>query len=174
MKLVHWTRFTWDLARLPEIDLSLDPHYHIRTATREDEKNVRNVILSAFSLDMDWADTLKRLLQRFTDQIDDVFAQKDIHCLVVTHGSRIIGASVHDVREDTENHLVSGPSILNEYRNRGLGTALLYRSLLALRDAGVQQAYGVTKSTSPATKFIYRKFNSTSAPYDMEPQLVDS
>lgn len=174
MKLVHWTRFTWDLARLPEIEMSLDSHYHIRAATRDEEKTVRNVIFSAFSLDMDWADTLKRLSQRFSDQIDEVFAHKDVHCLVVTHGSRIIGASVHDLREDTENHLVSGPAILNEYRSRGLGSALLYRSLLALREAGVLHAFGVTKSNSPATKFIYRKFNSTSAPYDLEPQLIDT
>jgi predicted N-acetyltransferase YhbS len=177
MKLVHWTRFSWDLARLPEIELGLDSHYHIRAATRDEEKTVRNVIFSAFSLDMDWADTLKRLRQRFEDNIDEAFAHKtnkEVHCIVLTHGSRIIGASVLNVSSDAENHLISGPSILNEYRNRGLGSALLYRSLLALREAGVVQALAVTKSNVPAAKFIYTKFNSVNAPYDLEPQLVDT
>src|SRR5438874_2159359 len=123
MKLVHWSRFSWELAKLPEIEIALDSHYHIRAATRDEEKTVRNVIFSAFSLDMDWADTLKRMRQRFEEEIDEVFSHKEVHCLVITHGSRIIGASVLDVRKDAENHLLSGPAILNEYRNRGLGSA---------------------------------------------------
>lgn len=174
MTLVRWTRFSWNLAKVPEVELGLDPHYHIRAATRDDQRVVSNVIFSAFSLDMDWADTLKRLSARFAEEIEAVFSHKEVHCLVVTHGSRIIGASALDIREDAENHLVSGPAILNEYRNRGLGTALLYRSLLALRDVPLPMAYGVTKSNAPAAKFIYTKFNSVSTPYDREPQLVDT
>jgi len=177
MKLVQWTRFSWDLARLPEIEPGLDPHYHIRPATRDEEKTVHDVIFSAFSLDMDWADTLKRLSRRFEGEIDEVFSHKlhrEVHCLVITHGSRIIGASALEVGKESENHLISGPAILNEYRNRGLGSELLYRSLLALREAGVEHAFGVTKSNVPAAKFIYPKFNSSNTPYDLELQLVDS
>lgn len=174
MKLVRWTRFTWDLTKLQAEKGDLESRYHFRGATPEDEKAVRTVISSAFSLDMDWSDTLKSMRDHFEAQIDKVFTDKEVHCVVVTHGSRIIGASACDITKEAENHLLSGPCILSEYRNRGLGTHLLLRSLLSLREAGLTEARGVTKYNVPAAKFIYPKFNSVSTPYDFEPELVGS
>lgn len=172
MKLVRWMRFTWELSKLPALKGELDSHYHVRVATADDEKSVRSVIASAFSLDMDWSDTLKNLREHFEAQIDNVFEEKEVPCMLVLHGSRIIGASALNTAKESENHLVSGPCILSEYRNRGLGTTLLYRSLQLLRDAGLEKAHGITKSNVPAAKFIYPKFNSASTPYDFEPELV--
>ena len=172
MKLVRWMRFTWDLSKLPPLKGEVDSHYPIRVANQDDEKSVRSVISSAFSLDMDWSDTLKSLRDHFEAQIDKVFTEKEVPCVVVLHGTRIIGASSLDTNKDAENHLLSGPCVLNEYRNRGLGTTLLHRSLMFLRDAGMDKARGVTKYNVPAAKFIYPKFNSVSEQYDIEPQLV--
>lgn len=165
-------RFTWDLKKLPAADAGVDSHYHIRVATHEDEKAVRSVISSAFSLDMDWSDTLKSLRDHFEAQIDRVFDGKEVPCIVISHGSRIIGASALATENDAENHLLSGPCVLSEYRNRGLGTQLLRRSLQFLGDTGVEKAHGVTKHNVPAAKFIYPKFNSVSGTYDFEPELV--
>ena len=172
MKLVRWLRFSWDLTKLPAAKSELESHYHIRVATLEDEKSVRSVIASAFSLDMNWSDTLKSLREHFEAQIDRVFVEKDVPCVVISHGARIIGASALDPARDAENHLLSGPCILSEYRNRGLGTTILYRSLELLRDSGLETARGITKNNVPAAKFIYPKFNSVSTPYDFEPELV--
>lgn len=172
MKLVRWMRFTWDLSKLPPLKSEGDSHYPIRVATPDDEKSVRSVISSAYSLDMDWSDTLKSLRDHFEAQIDKVFTEKEVPCIVVQHGARIIGASSLDLNKEAENNLLSGPCVLNEYRNRGLGTTLLHRSLLLLRDAGLGRARGVTKYNVPAAKFIYPKFNSTSEQYDIEPELV--
>lgn len=172
MKLVRWMRFTWDLSKLPALNSTAAANYPIRVATHDDEKSVRSVISSAFSLDMDWSDTLKSLRDHFEAQIDKVFTEKDVPCIVILHGSRIIGASSLDLGKDAENHLLSGPCVLSEYRNRGLGTTLLHRSLLLLRDAGLDKARGVTKYNVPAAKFIYPKFNSVSEQYDIEPELV--
>jgi predicted N-acetyltransferase YhbS len=174
MKLVRWLRFTWDLAKLPAMEGAVDSHYHIRTATPEDEKVVRGVIASAFSLDMDWSDTLKNLREHFETQIEQVFEEKEVPCIVVSHGSRIIGASALSTNRDADNHLLSGPCILNEYRNRGLGTQVLRRSLQFLKDAGLGTAHGVTKHNVPAAKFIYPKFNSVNETYEFEPELVGS
>lgn len=174
MKLVRWTRFTWELAKLPPVDLSIDSHYHIRPITKDEDRLIRNVVISAFSLDMDWADTLKTVQEKFESEMGEVFERKEAFGLAVTHGARVIGASIIDVEPDAANHLVSGPSILVEYCNRGLGSALLYQSLQFLRDHGVTKAYGVTKNNSPAAKFIYPKFGSSSEQYDPEPQLVGS
>ena len=171
MKLVRWIRFTWDLSMLPALKTGA-AQYAVRMATPEDEKSVRSVISSAFSLDMDWSDTLKNLRDHFEAQIDKVFTEKEVPCVVILHGSRIIGASSMDTTKEAENNLLSGPCVLNEYRNRGLGTTLLHRSLSLLRDAGLGKARGVTKYNVPAAKFIYPKFNSVSEQFDIEPELA--
>lgn len=171
MKFVRWLRFTWDLAKLPDT-CEIDSHYRIRAATREDEETVRKVINRTFSLDTDWANTLKQVCDTLESQLDEVFRHREPPCLVVTHGARIIGASVLATADGCENNLLSGPCILIEYRSRGIGTALLHRSLVALRDAGLAHAYGVTKEGVPAAKFIYPKFHSVSVEHDFDPQLV--
>jgi predicted N-acetyltransferase YhbS len=174
MKLVRWTRFTWDLANLPEEGSVLEPHYHIRPVTKDEEKTVRSVIASSFALDMNWSDTLKTMKDWLDAQLDAVFAHKVAPCLVVTHGTRVIGASPLDPNKESDCHLVSGPCILNEYRNRGIGTELLYQSLFALKEAGFERARGITKSNVPVAKFVYTKFNSVSEPFEFEPVLARS
>ncbi len=172
MKLVRWTRFTWDSAKLPEEGSVLDPHYHIRPVARDEEKVVRSVIASSFALDMNWSDTLKTMKDWLEERLDEVFEHKVPPCLVVTHGSRVIGASALDADRESECHLISGPCILNEYRNRGIGTELLFQSLHALREAGFEQVRAITKSNVPVAKFVYTKFNSVSEPWEFEPVLA--
>ena len=172
MKLVRWTQFTWDLAKLPAVEIALAPNYAIRQATAEEHKIVHKTIFSAFSLDMDWSDTLKILQDRLEAEIGRIFEQKKIiDCLVVTHGSRVIGASALDTRPDAENHLLTGPAILSEYRNRGIGSKLLYGSLQALREAGLVRAQGIIKDNVLAAKYVYPKFDSSNAPCEYAPRL---
>lgn len=172
MKLVRWTRFTWDLAKLPAAGGVLDSHYHIRPVTRDEEKTVRAVISSSFALDMNWSDTLKYMEDWLDARLDEVFGHKVAPCLVVTHGTRIIGASPLDTNKEAECHLVSGPCILNEYRNRGIGTELLFQSLNTLREAGFEKARAITKSNVPVAKFVYTKFSSVGEPWEFEPVLA--
>ena len=174
MKLVSWTRFTWDLAMLPAEGCDLEAHYHIRPVTRDEEKTVRAVIWSSFALDMNWSDTLKTMKDWLEARLDEVFDHKVIPCLVVTHGNRVIGASPLDPNPEAECHLVSGPCILNEYRNRGIGSELLYQSLYALQQAGFEKAIAITKSNLPVAKFVYTKFNSVGEPWEFEPSLARS
>jgi len=174
MKLVRWTRFTWDLTKLDDVIMEPDLPYRIRGAAKEEKGAVRDVITGAFSLDMDWNDVMASLRERFEEAVDEAFSHKEIRCLVLTNGSRFIGASALDSDVGAENHLLSGPCVLNEYRNRGFGSVLLYHSLVKLRDAGVTQAHGVTRQHGPAAKFLYPKFHSVSGPYNSEPQLVGS
>ena len=92
--------------------------------------------------------------------------------LVLTHGPRIIAASVLNTEVDADSHLVSGPCVLSEYCNRGLGTALLHASLLQLREAGLTKAAAITKENTAAGKFVYRKFGAESASCEYSPALV--
>jgi N-acetylglutamate synthase-like GNAT family acetyltransferase len=160
------------MAGLPAEGTALGDHYHIRPATRDEEKTVRAVVSSAFALDMNWSDTLKHMQEWIEARLDEVFEHKVTPCLVATHGTRIIGASPLDPHIEAECHLVGGPCVLNEYRNRGIGTALLFQSLHALREAGFERVHGIAKANIPAAKFVFTKFGSTSEPWEFEPALV--
>jgi GNAT superfamily N-acetyltransferase len=173
MKLVRWKRFTWDLSKLPPADSTLPAHYAVRPAMKEDVKPAHDVIFSAFSLDAAWSDTLKSFRARLEAQLDGAFAKPDPSVLVITHGQRIIAASLLSADPGGENHLLSGPCVLAEYRNRGLGTALLRKSLEYLRDAGLTTAFGVCKEMAPTAKFVYRKFGSTSVPFSFDTAVVE-
>jgi N-acetylglutamate synthase-like GNAT family acetyltransferase len=162
------------MAKLPAEGAVLPEHYYIRPVTRDEEKTVRAVISSSFALDMNWSDTLKTMQEWMEARLDEVFAHKVAPCLVVTHGTRVIGASPLDPNKEAECHLVSGPCVLNEYRNRGIGTELLFQSLSALREAGFETARAITKSNVPVAKFVYTKFNSVSEPWEFEPVLEGS
>lgn len=174
MKLVRWRRFTWQLTKLPPIEEKLSPHYVFRPATREDGRAVNHVIFTAFSLDTAWSDTLKIFRERLEMQIDLAFARESAPGLVVTHGSRIIAASVLSTDPDSESNLVSGPCVLPEYGNRGLGTVLLHDSLRHLRSAGLQSAAAVTKENTASCKFVYPKFGSVSVAHDFAPEMAES
>jgi len=187
MKLVRWARFSWDLTRLAPVYPAIDSHYHIRQATADDEKAVRTVVLSAFTLDPNWAFLLRDLRGQLDASLNHAFGEKrdrrdkrdprdardreEPSCIVLTHGSRIIGASTLTFDPDAESHLLSGPCVLVEYRNRGLATALLAQSLTALRDAGLTIAHGLTRLNSLTADCIYTKFNS-SGPYEIKPDLA--
>ena len=92
--------------------------------------------------------------------------------LTLRHGLRIIGAAILLPDAAAENHISPGPCVLLEYRNRGLGTALLGESLRQLREAGLSHAAARAKLNSPVAKFLYPKFNGTSSPYDPSPVMA--
>jgi predicted N-acetyltransferase YhbS len=169
MKLVRWKRFTWDLTRLePEHEPPLPSYYTVRAAARDEEKAVRNVIFTAFGLDSAWGDSFKQVRGFIESQLTSSFLHRAVPCLVITHGVRIIAASALNTNEDAPSHLISGPCVLAEYRNRGLGTALLHESLLHLKTAGLDRCNGVCKENVSASKFVYPKFGSTTSEFDFD------
>jgi len=165
-------RFTWDLTKLPEAPASPGAAHQIRPVLREEAATARHVILSSLALDTSWNDILKTMQASLEAKLDSIFDAKEPQCVVITHGSRIIGASAYDIVPESENHLVSGPCISNEYRNRGLGVALLYGTLSTLKESGLAKAHGLTRLNVAASRFVYPKFGSTSTPFDFEPQLA--
>src|ERR1700761_2082161 len=153
MKLVRWRRFTWQIKQLPPLEPKLPAHFITRPATREEARAVAHVVLTAFSLDSSWSDTLKLFCDRLEMQLDLAFQRESSPAIVITHGPRIIATSVLNTDPDADSNLVSGPCVLSEYCNRGLGTALLHASLRQLGDAGLLQAAGITKENTTACKF---------------------
>ena len=172
MKLVRWKRFTWELTKLPPLESTLPAHFVFRDASRDEEKIVSHLVFTAFSLEMAWSDALKIFRDRLEAQMHLSFEREGAPAIVITHGPRIIAASVLSTEADAESHLISGPCVLPEYCNRGLGTALLHHCLAKLKGAGLIRASAVTKENVPASKFLYPKFGSSSASHEYEPMLV--
>ena len=172
MKLVRWKRFIWQLPKLPPLDQTLPAHFIIRAAARDEAKAVAHVVLTSFSLDSTWSDTLNLFRDRLEMQLDLAFSRESTPALVITHGPRIIAASALNTEVDADSNLVSGPCVLSEYCNRGLGTALLHASLRQLHDAGLTRAAAITKENTTACKFVYRKFGAESASCEYSPALV--
>jgi len=168
MKLVRWLRFSWDLNALPAEEHPLDARYRIRAATKADEPVIREVLRSSFALDMNWGDSLKAIRASFEQQLDEVFNDGPSFCLVLSHGSRIIAASIVLASHESSSQLISGPCVLNEYRSRGIGTALLLACLRTLRESGFDAAHAVTKANAPVARFVYTKYHSTSQPWEFE------
>jgi N-acetylglutamate synthase-like GNAT family acetyltransferase len=167
MKLVGWLRFTWESKMLPSASYLITEEYSIRRATKHEKKQAWQVINSCFLLDTCWNDVLNDLLPRIRHEFEEKFSHREIDCLVITHGNRTIGASLIKPSAEISNHLLSGPCISSEYRNRGFGALLLKESLLVVAKQGAPKVFGVTRSTSPAAKFVYPKFGGTSESYEM-------
>ena len=172
MKLVRWKRFTWDLTKLPPLAHPLPDQYVVRPAARDEAKLVSHTVFTTLTLDSAWCDTLKLFRDRLAAQIDLAFVREPAPALVIMHGPRIIAASVISTEPDAETHLISGPCVLAEYGNRGLGTALLHATLDLLRGTGLERVTAVTKDNVTACKFVYPKFGSSSVAYDFAPQLA--
>jgi ribosomal protein S18 acetylase RimI-like enzyme len=166
MKLVRWKRFTWDLSQLPAPAPALAERYTLRPAFGEDQEAVEKLVLAAFTLDAEWSVHFRTLPAWLKEQLDQAFDRENAPAVVITHGLRIIAASAITTEVDAETHLISGPCVSMEYRNRGLGTALLHGTLAQLRQAGLRTVHGVTKENVPTAKFIYPKFGAVAVEHD--------
>jgi N-acetylglutamate synthase-like GNAT family acetyltransferase len=167
MKLVGLVRFTWESKTLPSASYLITEEYSIRRAVKHEKTQAWQVISSCFLLDTSWNDVLSDLLPQIRHDFEEKFSHREIDCLVITHGNRTIGASLIKPSPEIANHLLSGPCISNEYRNRGFGSLLLKESLLMVAKQGVSKVFGITRSTSSAAKFVYPKFGGISESYEI-------
>ena len=123
-------------------------------------------------MDSSWGDISRRFEEAIGGFVDRSFEKSEPACIVALHGQRIIGASLMDTDAEASNHLLSGPMLLHEYRNRGLGSGMLVASLAFLKSKGLQKARGVTRANSTSARFIYTKFSSTQSPFTLDPLQV--
>jgi GNAT superfamily N-acetyltransferase len=165
MNSVGWLRFIWEAKLLPETSYVIEEPYSIRRAARSEKSQVWALIKSCFAQDACWNDVAATLIPRLHHEFEEKFAHhRDIDCLVITNGNRVIAASLVNIEVEAENHLSSGPCISSEYRNRGFGSLLLKESLLLAAKAGCPIIHGVTRATSPAAKFVYPKYQGKPSP----------
>jgi predicted GNAT family acetyltransferase len=170
MKSIGWSRFSWEAKDLPETSrYIITETYSLRTANRQEKTLVHQVINSCFAQESCWNDVASKLMPRMQQEVEDRFTHHhEGDCLVITHGNRVIAASVVDPSRSSDNHLITGPCITVEYRNRGFGALLLKESLLLAAQGGAEVLFGVTRTTSPAARFVYPKYGGISVPYDFD------
>ena len=120
-------------------------------------------------MDPVWGDVSRSLSEKIARDLESAFSLEEPPCVVLVHGARVIGASVLDGNPDAENHLSSGPCIVQEYRNRGLASGLLAASIGLLNKKEIPVARGLTRSNSITARFIYPKFGGVSHPVEGDP-----
>jgi len=150
-----WIRFSWQTASLGSVPAGGDL---IRPATREEGEDVLRVLLLALSMDAAWNDSFMRAEHHLREAVARLFNAEDPLCLVIPKGNRLIAASLLEPAAEAPSHLVSGPAVLMEYRNRGIGSHLLHASLSELRDRGLTTATGITRDKTIAARHVYPKF----------------
>jgi GNAT superfamily N-acetyltransferase len=165
MLTLCWLRFQWDLKKIPADELKVPLPFILSRAERDDEEAARRVATNAFSMDTGWSDIQRLFAQTIVRNVRAGFEKGPPDCVIVQHGSRIIGVSILNPGVGAENHLTTGPCVLHEYRGRGLGTILLRASLAALREAGLSRAYGVVRARTAAARFLYPKFGGSCEPW---------
>jgi hypothetical protein len=163
MKPLTWIQFSWDLSSFSDADLRLPKHYEIGPVSAEDETELRRVFSSTFLLDPAWNPAIAETMQTIQPWLDRAFGSETTTCLALRHGTRIIGATVISTDPSADSHLIPGPCVLMEYRNRGFGTALLKASFERLHQAGIAKAIAITRASAPVTKFLYPKFGGVAS-----------
>ena len=150
-----WLRFTWQTDKAGAAPAGGDL---IRPATREEAEEVLAVLLLSLSMDSGWNDSFAVVERYLRSEVARIFNEVDPLCLVMPKGSRLIAASLLDPTAEAPFQLLSGPAVLMEYRNRGIGSRLLHASLEALGGRGVSVASGVTRAKTVAARHVYPKF----------------
>jgi len=170
MKSIGWVRFSWEPKDIPQTSrYIITETYALRSASRQEKSFISQVINSCFAQESCWNDVTTKLMPRLHQELEEKFSHhREGDCLVITHGNRVIAASVVDTSRTGDNHLITGPCITVEYRNRGFGALLLKESLLLAAQGGAEMLFGITRANSPAARFVYRKFGGVSVPYEFD------
>lgn len=155
---VALARYSWNLKELPPGVGEISAPFVLRTAGEQEADEAVSLVQASYNLDPEWSGCALHIKGTVLPSVMKALA-KEPTCLFVLHGNRIIAASVFDCDPAAgEVHLISGPCVLIEYRNRGLGGALLGATLQALRERGLSEVTGRTRPNSASAKYLCPKF----------------
>jgi ribosomal protein S18 acetylase RimI-like enzyme len=160
MKLSVWVQFTWNLKALTAEVPKIDPRYVVEAATTEDKNLLLAAVTRSMSMEPAWSDDLAARVKLAEEIVQTALPAGEVTFVAIKHGQRIIGASALRDSGDKVSNLPLGVCVLNEYRNRGLGTFLLHESLRRLKERGLEAARLVTRKGITADRFLYPKYGS--------------
>lgn len=160
-----WQRFRWNLKNDLGTSYPDVSPFVFRTALPDEGEAVMQVVASALMMERAWTGGKGEFARDLERHCLAAFELEPPACVVVQHGGRIIGASVLCLEPGADLNIVSGPCVLHEYRSRGLGTALLHRSLERLKSEGLPEATALGRTNSTVARFLYGKFGGTPEEY---------
>ena len=114
MMTISWLRFEWDLKKIPADELNVPSPFILSRAQKDDQDAVQKVATNAFSMDTGWSDIQKIFAETILRNVRAGFENDAPGCVIVQHGSRIIGASIVNPSVGAENHLTTGPCVLHD------------------------------------------------------------
>lgn len=171
---VALVRFSWDLKQLPPGAGEVSKPFILRTAGEQEADEALAIVQASYNLDPEWSGCALHIKGTVLPRVMKALA-KEPTCLFVQHGNRVIAASVFDCEPGPDEvHLISGPCVLTEYRNRGIGGALLGATLDALRARGAAEALGQTRPNSPSAKYLCPKFGGQQVRQQIVPAPVET
>lgn len=156
-KPVTLVRFRWKLADLTPGSVPIPKPFVLRAAGEQEMEDALRVVQASYNLDPDWSGCAKHIDEVVLPGVRKAFGE-EATCLFLQHGNRVIAASAFLPSPEDGIHLVTGPCVFIEYRNRGLGGALLHATLELLRERGVTEACGQARPGTPPAKFLSSKF----------------
>jgi len=157
-------RYSWNLKGLPLVGGEVFAPFVLRAAGEQEADEAVSIVQASYNLDPEWSGCAMHIKGTVLPGVMKALA-KEPSCLFVQHGNRIIAASVYDAEPGEAGiHLISGACVLTEYRNRGIGGALLGATLQALSGRGLTEAIGRTRPKSPSAKYLCAKFGGKPVP----------
>ena len=160
MKLSVWVQFTWNLKSLTAETPKIDKRYTVEAATPDDRQLLLAAVSRSMSMEPAWSDDLAPRVKLAEEIIQSALPAGEVTFIAVKHGQRIIATSCIRDSGDKVSNLPLGVCVLNEYRNRGLGSFLLHESLRRLKERGLEEARVVTRKGITADKYLYPKYGS--------------
>lgn len=158
----EWVKFIWNLEKLSETVSKPNTRAEIRFASKQEEGELVKCLELAYTLDQGWSVGLNDRLATLKKLLDKGMDHKDVEILSMVDGNRFIGVSGLFFDAESERQLLTGVTVVDEYRCRGFGTWMLHESLKCLKDRGLTSASVITRKNVAAAKFLYPKFGSVS------------
>jgi N-acetylglutamate synthase-like GNAT family acetyltransferase len=168
----EWIKFTWNLTSLATIENKLGPNMEIRPGQPNEKDKIWAAVERSYQAEQGWGVILATRLKEVREIIFKGLDEGFLEVLVLEDGKRIVGASGLIADASGPRQLATGVCILEEYRCRGFGAALLYQSLKHLADKKLEHAAVVTRSNVTAYRYLYPKFNSHRDKMDALPNLT--
>ena len=171
-KPIQLASFRWKLNGLSGLAMELPKPYILREAGEQELEDALRVVQASYNLDPEWSGGGKHVDEVVLPSAKRAFTH-GANCLFALHGNRVIAASVFDPEAPDGVHLITGPCVLIEYRNRGIGGALLGATLEALRTRGLAEAVGRTRPGRPSAKFLCSKFGGEAVVSSVPPKAAE-
>ena len=156
--ITEWVRFDWPLSGR-QFGVSLASGYTLRAAGSSDLSAMRSIVRLAYETDPVWSGKNGSIETNVMERVEARIADPTAHFVLAECSGQVVGLNGVAVASDTQMNLITGICVAADHQGRGLGRALLGRSLEWLRDQGLSVAT-VTTDNRAVAAHVYRHFDA--------------